>query len=63
MCRWAAYGQVQRDTASPGCSRRERYVRGQRYNYVSNEYTLHGGLGDMGRTHVCPQMVNVVTLR
>ncbi|KAG2432491.1 hypothetical protein HXX76_008836 [Chlamydomonas incerta] len=60
---WAAYGQVERDTDAPGCSRRVRFVRSQRYNYVSNEYTLHGGLEDMKQTHVCPQLVNVVTLR
>lgn len=38
-------------------------VVSQGYSYVSNEYTLQGGLHDMYDTHFCPQFVNVVTMR
>ncbi|KAG2454059.1 hypothetical protein HYH02_001100 [Chlamydomonas schloesseri] len=60
---WDAYGEVERRTTARSCEARKAHVQALGHNYVSNEYTLHGGLQDMAATHVCPQMVNVVTLR
>ncbi|KAG2432496.1 hypothetical protein HXX76_008841 [Chlamydomonas incerta] len=60
---WDAYGEVERRTSAATCAARKEHVLGRGHNYVSNEYTLHGGLEDMKQTHVCPQLVNVVTLR
>ncbi len=45
------------------CAQRAALVSDLEYVYVSNEYTLHGGVDSMQGTHPCPQFVNVVTLR
>lgn len=46
-----------------GCAARAAYVMAKEFRYISNEYTLHGGMHKMGDTHLCPQFVNVVMLR
>ncbi|GFR45245.1 hypothetical protein Agub_g6351, partial [Astrephomene gubernaculifera] len=60
---WGRWGRVARDTHVHGCVARWEVVAGRGFSYISNEYTLQGGLQDMYDTHTCPQLVNVVTLR
>ncbi|GIL74491.1 hypothetical protein Vretifemale_4494 [Volvox reticuliferus] len=59
---WSLYGRVERGEMS-GCERRIGNVSIQGLQYLSNEYTLHGGMGGMAGVHLCRQAVNVVTLR
>ncbi len=46
-----------------GCAARAAYVEAEGLRYISNGYTLQGGMQSMYDTHVCPQFVNVVMLR
>ncbi len=62
-CSWSRYGLVERRTRVHGCAARAAYVMAKDFRYISNEYTLHGGMHKMGDTHLCPQFVNVVMLR
>lgn len=59
----ALYGQVERDTRVRGCAARAAHVETEGLRYISNGYTLQGGMQDMYGTHVCPQFTNVVMLR
>ncbi|GIL48510.1 hypothetical protein Vafri_5019, partial [Volvox africanus] len=59
---WSIYGKIERGAVS-GCERRIGNVSMQGMQYLSNEYTLHGGLDGMAGVHLCQQVVNVVTLR
>ncbi|GIL74485.1 hypothetical protein Vretifemale_4489 [Volvox reticuliferus] len=59
---WSYYSTKGRPSEGQTCTRRRAYLKEFGYNYVSNEFTLHGGSSERN-THVCPQMVNVVTLR
>ncbi|KAG2486714.1 hypothetical protein HYH03_014642 [Edaphochlamys debaryana] len=60
---WARWGRVARTTKLHGCMQRYDFIVSRGFSYISNEYTLHGGVSDMYDAHVCPQVVNVVTLR
>lgn len=57
------WGHVERDSSVHTCHQRFADVSARAYNYITNEYTLHGGLHDMYDTHMCPHFVNAVTLR
>jgi hypothetical protein len=46
-----------------GCRQRIANVTARGFQYLSNEYTLHGGMRGMADVHVCREAVNVVTLR
>ncbi len=46
-----------------GCQARYEYVMSRGFNFISNEYTLQGGHDSELDAHICPQFVNVVTLR
>ncbi|GIL48514.1 hypothetical protein Vafri_5021 [Volvox africanus] len=59
---WSYYSTKGRPIEGQTCTRRRAYLQKFGYNYVSNEFTLHGGSSERN-THVCPQMFNVVTLR
>ncbi|GLI69323.1 hypothetical protein VaNZ11_013906 [Volvox africanus] len=59
---WSLYGKIERGKVS-GCERRIGNVSMQGMQYLSNEYTLHGGMNGMEGVHLCQQVVNVVTLR
>ncbi|KXZ49890.1 hypothetical protein GPECTOR_19g341 [Gonium pectorale] len=60
---WSLWGKPRRDTDVQTCEERLEAISSRGLQYVSNEYTLHGGLGGMHAAHVCAQLVNVVTLR
>ncbi|GLC51959.1 hypothetical protein PLESTB_000567200 [Pleodorina starrii] len=72
---WSYYGSKGRPAQGQSCTGRLAHLKELGYNYVSNEFTLHGGGGSGGggggsrgaeglhATHVCPGSVNVVTLR
>ncbi|GLI69322.1 hypothetical protein VaNZ11_013905 [Volvox africanus] len=59
---WSYYSTKGRPIEGQTCTRRRAYLKKFGFNYVSNEFTLHGG-SSVRNTHVCPQMFNVVTLR
>ncbi|GIL48515.1 hypothetical protein Vafri_5024 [Volvox africanus] len=60
---WSYYSTEGRPPQVRGCRERSTYLRALEYNYVSNEFTVHGGSTNMIDSHVCPQTVNIVTLR
>ncbi|GFR51099.1 hypothetical protein Agub_g13427, partial [Astrephomene gubernaculifera] len=57
------YGIVERRTLMRDCIQRLDAVHSRGHHYISNEYTLHGGEGSMYDTHLCPQFVNVISIR
>ncbi|GIL96325.1 hypothetical protein Vretimale_2184 [Volvox reticuliferus] len=60
---WSYYSTEGRSPKVRSCRERSAYLHSLKYDYVSNEFTMHGGGTNMVETHVCPQTVNVVTLR
>ena len=62
-CRWGHWGRLKRVTQLESCEARYDFVIEKGINYLSNEYTLHGGLHDTADVHVCPQFFNVILVR
>ncbi|GLI69324.1 hypothetical protein VaNZ11_013907 [Volvox africanus] len=60
---WGRWGRVSRATRQHGCRARYDYVASKGFSYISNEYTIQGGHDSILDAHICPQFVNVVTLR
>ncbi|GIL48503.1 hypothetical protein Vafri_5018 [Volvox africanus] len=60
---WGRWGRVSRATRHHGCRARYDYVASKGFSYMSNEYTIQGGHDSILDAHICPQFVNVVTLR
>ncbi|PNH11571.1 hypothetical protein TSOC_001650 [Tetrabaena socialis] len=60
---YGRWGKVARESIYTSCWRRYARAVSDGLSFLSNEYTLQNGGEDMHDTHLCPQMVNVVTLR
>ncbi|GIL89240.1 hypothetical protein Vretifemale_17096, partial [Volvox reticuliferus] len=50
-------------TTIRSCVARLHLALNNGFQYISNEYTLHGGLHTMESTHLCPEFVNVISIR
>ncbi|PNH08731.1 hypothetical protein TSOC_004699 [Tetrabaena socialis] len=59
----ARYRRVGRNTKYIGCQQRYEQVVSRGLSFYSNEYTLQNPGREVYDTHLCPQVVNVVTLR
>eukprot|EP00198_Chlamydomonas_reinhardtii_P005446 XP_001694782.1 predicted protein [Chlamydomonas reinhardtii] len=62
---WGRWGMVERPDTARTCRQRFAAVAAPDagYSFISNEYTLLAGDGGMYDAHLCPQFVNVVTVR
>ncbi|GIL44245.1 hypothetical protein Vafri_1767 [Volvox africanus] len=54
---------TERQTNVRSCTSRLHYALNKGFQYISNEYTLHGGLRSMNHTQICPEFVNVISIR
>ncbi|KAG2453962.1 hypothetical protein HYH02_001009 [Chlamydomonas schloesseri] len=62
---WGRWGMTERPDNARTCRQRFAAVAapGAGYSFISNEYTLLAEAGGMYEAHLCPQFVNVVTVR
>ncbi|GLI60227.1 hypothetical protein VaNZ11_002314 [Volvox africanus] len=53
---------TERQTDIRSCMSRLHHALNRGFQYISNEYTLHGGLRGMNHTQLCPEFVNVISI-